>query len=439
MCPKNCLLVWLILQKLKKFEKAHKNTLTNSPFKQSLFIESEKARNSVERGIFMRKIFAVSILVIAMMFSGCYPTGKKVEENSTVSSTASGSTHLDGTHFEYSKDNLTADFDLPEIPDELPSRIKLKEKMFDHQEVIDLFFGGEAPVSEYLYGANKECGQYTASDGSELIIARNSISYSNGKHLSIMNFDVLNAPVDYFDVVNLCTEFRRDMYSITEDELEGFPLQGALDSANELISKLGIAGLGEPRIYSVSLASYKKMKSEYYLFNDKYPLTKDNEIYVFEFPRLLGEVEALNLSNVRIKDTASERGAGVNSPSVTVGVAKDGIFKFEAEGIYEADHEILSTEPVKYDLGYAVSELEKYLDKVYFPRSKSVVISNAKVVFYPVERNEPGTVEFIPSWSFEGYYRDLNSEAKIEIYENRRDYRLFVNSDVGVVKEYSEG
>lgn len=384
----------------------------------------------------MRKIIAVIVLAIALTFSGCYPTGKKVEENisSTVSSTASGS-----THFEFSKDNLDVSFDLPEIPDELPSRIKLKEKTFDHQEVIKLFFGGEAPVSEYLYGANKENGQYTASDGAELIIEDNAVSYYSGKRTLMPFGEELKAPVDYFDVVHLCDEYKRDMYSITEDELEGFPLQGALDSVKDLISKLGIAGLGEPRIYSVSLASYKKMKSEYYLFNDEYPLTKDNEIYVFKFPRLFGEVEALNLSNARIKDPASERGAGVNSPSLTVGVAKDGIFMFEVEAIYEADYEILSTEPVKYDLNHAVSELEKYLDKINFSRSKSVTISDAKVIYYPVERNEPGTVEFIPAWSFEGYYRDLISEAKIDIYENRRDYRLFVNSDVGVVKEYSEG
>ncbi len=384
----------------------------------------------------MRKIFAVFVLAIALTFSGCYPTGKKVEGD--ISSTASGSTHLDGTHFKYSKDNLDVSFDLPDVPDELPPRIKLKQKMYDHQEVIDLFLGGEAPVSEYLYGVNKECGQYTASDGSELIIEENSIEYNNGKYPTSWEINDTKFPVSYFRAELMCNEYHRDMYSITEEELEGFPLQGALDSAKELISKLGIAGLGEPQIYSVSLESYKKMKSEYYkMFNNEYPVTKDNEIYVFKFPRLLGEVEGLDLNNVGINNSTSEGYAGADSPSVIVGVAKDGIFNFEVKSIYESNYEILSTEPVKYDLAYAVSELEKYLDKVYFPSSKSVVISNAKVVYYPVERNEPGTVEFTPAWSFDGYLHNLEIESEFNcvLYY---DYRLFVNSDVGVVMEYSE-
>lgn len=384
----------------------------------------------------MRKKIVIFVLMIAMTFSGCYPTGKRVEED--ISNAVSGSTHLDGTHFQYSKNYLDVSFDFPEIPDELPSRIKLKEKMFDHQEVIDLFFGGKAPASEYLYGANKEYGQYTASDGAELIIEDNAVSYYSGKRTLMPFGEELKAPVDYFDVIRLCNEYKRDMYSITEEELEGFPLQGALDSAENLISKLGIAGLGEPRIYSVSLASYKKMKSEYYLFNDEYPLTKDNEIYVFKFPRLFGEVEALNLNDVRIKDSANERGAGVHSPSLTVGVAKDGIFEFYTGGAYEHDYEVLSTEPVKYDLGYAVSELKKFLDNTYFSRKKSVKLSNAQIVYFPVERNEPGTVEFIPAWSFEGYFRDMEMESELDCVR-LCDYRLFVNSDVGVVKEYSEG
>lgn len=381
----------------------------------------------------MKKCLAVMVISImtVLTLSGCYPTGKKVSENS--SSVASESTHLDGTHFEYSKENLAVSFDLPEIPDELPSRIKLKEKTFDHREVIELFFEGEAPVSEYLYGVNKDMGQYTASDGSKLTIEGNNISYSSAEMQ-----DDLKSPVDYGDIVHLCNEYVRDKYSITEDELEVFPLQGALDSVKDLITKLGLSGFGEPRIYSVSLASYEKMKSEYYMFNDEYPLTKDNEIYVFEFPRLFGEVEGLNLNNVKINDPTSGRRDLIGSASISVVVARDGILDFNIGGAYETDYEVLSTEPVKYDLSYAVSELEKHLDKVYFSSKKNATVKNAKIVYYPVERNEPGTVEFTPAWSFEGYYRDMDFESEVN-HMFLWDYRLFVNSDVGVVKEYSEG
>ncbi len=402
-----------------------------------------------------KRLAAMVISIISVLaLSGCYPTGKKVNENlSSVdsenapfdgshsensSSTASGSTHLDGTHFEYSKDNLDVSFDLPEVPDKLPSRIKLKEKTFDHQEVIDLFFGGEAPVSEYLYGVNNESGEYTASDGSELIITDNMIDYINGDVLNQESLEGLKSPVSYSRIMRFCREYMRDRYSITEDEIDGFPLQEALDSANELISKLGIAGLGEPKIYAFSLECYEKMKpTETRIFNEEYPLTKDNEIYVFKFPRLFGEVELSDLHVVEINDSTSEIPVSVISPSLIVGVSRNGIFKFSIDAVYETDGEVLSEEPVKYDLGHAVSELEKYFDRVYFTASKKGAINKAKVVYYPVERNEPGTVEFTPAWSFEGCATDAVMAAEIG-HVSFWDLSYIVNADVGVVLEYSE-
>lgn len=378
------------------------------------------------------RLAAIMILTITVLtFSGCYPTEKRV-----TSGNASNSDYLNDTHFEYSKDNLAVDFDFPDVADELPSKIKLREKTFDHGEMIELFFGGEAPVSEYIYGANNEYGQYAAADGAELIIEGNDISYYSGK-ISVMNVvEGLKAPVNYFSIMNLCKEFNRDLYSIGSDELEDFPLQNALDSVQELISKLGLAGFGAPEIYSFSLAAYEKIRSgEYYMFNEEYPLTKDDEIYVFVYPRLFGEVELSDFDGVDIKDSVNEIGTLITSSSLTVGVAKDGIFTFSVGEAYEADGEVLSTEHVKYDLDHAISVLEKYLDNAYFSDRKTVAINNSRVLYFPVERNEAGTVEFTPIWSFEGYVRDMKIESELD-HVSLRDYRLIINSDVGVVREY---
>lgn len=381
---------------------------------------------------FKKFIAALTIVSALGALSGCYPTGKKVNEN--ISSTASESTHFDGSHFEYSKDNLTASFDIPEIPDELPSRIKLKEKIFDRQKVIELFFCGEAPVSEYLYGVNEEYGQYVSQDGSELTIEGNRINYYNGKMK-----DRLKYPVPYFNILNVCKEYWRDRYSITENELDEFPLQTALKTANDLISELGITGCGEPEIYAVSLTSYEKIYfDDADIFNENSPLTKDNEIYVFKFPQLFGEVKLSDLPCVGIKDPTVEWDTAVGSSSVVVGVCKDGIFEFDVDAVYVPDGEILSSEPVKYDLSHAVTELEKYFDKVNFSRSKSVTINNARVFYYPVERIEADTVEFVPVWSFEGYARDFVFEEKIVGSIAIGDFRYFVKTNVGVVIEYSE-
>ena len=390
----------------------------------------------------MKKSLAAAtiLLMTVLALSGCYPTDKRVNEKENESGIPSGSsenTHFDGSHFGYEGENISVSFDIPEVPDELPSRIKLKEKMFDRQKVIELFFDGEAPVSEYIYG-NEEYGQYTAQDGSKLTIEGNRIAYSNGKISTGEGGDARKFPVSYSNAVNACKEYNRDRYSITGDELEGFPLQGALDSAVELISKLGITTCGEPRIYAFSLASYEKMKHDRpSMFNEEYPLTKDNEIYVFKFPQIIDEVELSDIRWVSVKDSVNEFGVPVGSSSIVVGVSKEGIFEFYTHAAYEAEGEVLSTEPIKYDLSHAVAELEKYLDKVYFTKSKTVAINNARVVYYPVERNEADVVEFVPAWSFDGYVRDMEMEA---IFEHVQfwDFSFIVNTDVGVVREYSE-
>lgn len=377
----------------------------------------------------MKKRLAALIisLMICLTLSGCYPTEKKI--NSEISDSSSENRYIDNSRFEYSKDNLSVGFDFPDIPNELPSRIKLKEKIFDRKKAVELFFGGEAPVSEYLYGANEEYGQYTAQDGSKLTVEGNLISYYDGKFSS----EEKEFPVSYFDVVNVCKEYMRDMYSITENELDEFPLQTALKTANDLISKLGITGCGEPEIYAVSLTSYEKIYPD---FNKNCPLTKDNEIYVFRFPQIIDEVKLSDM-NVDIKDHTREWDTLATPSSFVVGISKEGIFKFYIDAAYETAVEILSTEPIKYDFNHAVIELEKYFDKVSFNSSKSVSINKADILYYPVERNEAHTMEFVPVWSFEGYSRDLVFESTVDKV-SFWDFRFIVNTDVGVVREYSE-
>ncbi|MDE6733410.1 MAG: hypothetical protein K2J77_11100 [Oscillospiraceae bacterium] len=379
----------------------------------------------------MKKLFAFISLASILALSGCYPTEKKIYSEISSDFSETSNTEIESSHFEYSKDNLSAHFDFPEIPDKLPSRIKLKEKIFDRQKAIELLFNGEAPASEYLYGEHNECGQYISSDGSELIIEGNKIAYYNGK------FDDENLPVAYFPIMNSCREHFRDKFSITENELEEFPLQTALKTANDLIFELGIEGLGEPEIYAVSLASYEKIREDDpQIFNDEISLTKDNEIYVFRFPQEINGVKLSDI-NVDIKDSTREWASLATSSSFVVGVSKDGIFEFYIDAAYETDVEILNDEAVKYNFSHAVSELRSHFEKVIFTRSKSVVISKAEVIYFPVERNEIGTMEFLPAWSFNGYCRDYIFEEKLNCV-SPWDFRFIVTTDAGVVREYSE-
>ena len=99
---------------------------------------------------------------------------------------------------------------------------------------------------------------------------------------------------------------------------------------------------------------------------------------------------------------------------------------FKSGAVYEEEYEVLSDEPIKYDLNYALNELESYLSKVYYSSKKSAKISTAKLVYVPIEANgEEGTVEFVLMWSFEGYVGDINKD----FYWN--DYKIMIRTDDG--------
>lgn len=334
------------------------------------------------------------LLSVVLTLSGCFPTG---ENDPDVSDDFSG---MDT--FEYSAENLSVNFDIPEMPNNVPTRIKLKEKHFDVNEMIELFLDGKT-IDEAQ--TNREDGIAWTTDRSNLSVAGgNYISFNEGTVCRDWPSVPRNSPINYQIDLSFSKEHFRDIYGIGE-EIAGFPSQDAIDRALELCSTLGITNLGEPSVYAFDLGVYEKYKGiTSPWLNLNIPFTEEHEIYVLRFPQVFGGIELADLYDLQINDStenAKYGKSGVSSHDVEVGVSRTGIFHFRVREAYEAEYEIISSEPIKYGLNYALSELSSYFERSYF-RNKTAFTS-ADVVYFPVERKEEGYAEYALAWCFCGF------------------------------------
>ncbi len=346
----------------------------------------------------MKKCLAAAALFLSVVLtlSGCFPTGEKDPTPDTSLDLS------DNKLFEFSKNDLTASFEIPDTPDNIATRIRLKEKKFDTDEILDLFFSGKTidPAATFE-------DHYWAYDKSFLRLSEdlNEIYFADGYSCCDMIGETPNTPVNYTVTLYYGKDEYREVYDIGS-ELEGFPVQSAVDRALELASKLGLTHLGSPKVYAFDVDTFEKIKKDTPgRYNEALPLTQDEEVYLLRFPQVFDGIELANSYSLQIDDDTQKGGLGfVYSPEVVVGVSKSDIYFFEAEEAYEAEYEILSSDPMKYDLNYALNELTSYLNRVYF--NDPTLINNAKLVYFPVTRKAQGYVEFLPAWSFTGIMQE---------------------------------
>ena len=360
-----------------------------------------------------RYLSAMLVLItIVVTFSGCFPTGEKQQTETDLEE------YKVGEKFEYSKDNLTAEFTIPE---KLPqaTRIGIKPKAFDREEVIKLFFGDKA----YTEGLESEgmLGTYETDDGSFFIsFYGGGLSFYDNR---VCNYEY---PVNYGSLVNYCVPRVWDYNPPSDNELKDFPRETALNSAEELLKKLGIVNFGEPEVYPMSVEAIKRVVEEQSLSRyDIQKLSQEHECYVLRYSQLFDGTGMAPLP-VSIGRT------GYNDPTITLVLTREGVVYFKAELPLENDFEVLSREPVKYGLNYALSEFKRFHDAAYL--DNGTIIYDFKPAYYPELIDESGTFEFILMWTFEG--RIVHRE---EDYTNRSRYVAAIRSDDGIVKTYKGG
>lgn len=371
----------------------------------------------------IKKITAAALLLSAVLtLSGCFPSGEKDPDVSV------DTVHTENGIFEYEKENLNAKFGIPAAPENLTTRIKVKEKNFNKDEAFELLFSNKTVIEEE---SSREEGIWWATDGANLCIQENYLQFSNGTTFRNGLGLPENAPINYYINIRYSEEQYRDMLNIGE-ELEGFSSQSAIDRALELCSRLGISGLGKPEVYAFDLETYDKIKeiSTSSWINKELPLTKDNEVYFLRFKRSFGGVDFADVYDVAIDDSTSKTGKGeIGSSETIIGVSKDDIYYFEVKEAYEPEYETVSTEPIKYGFDYALNELSSYLEKSYF--KEETTFRGAELVYFPAERKDGGYVEYTLAWCFEGAVKKRENN---EILEN---YDIVFLTENGYRKDYN--
>lgn len=357
----------------------------------------------------INKIIAAALIAVIFTFSGCFPTGEKPVTKQNIGEYALGES------FEYSCDKVTAKFTLPEnIPQ--ATRIAVKTKDIERDDVIKLFFG-DRPYTQGLENEGMS-DVYETDDGFfHLSFISGEISFSDNR---VCNFE---APVNLASLKNFCKPRCWDYNPPSDAELEGFPREAALNKAAEIFETLGVNNIGEPEIYPMSVDAIKRVVEE---DNPPYnieELSQENECYVLCFPQFFDGTE--------LSDLPSRAGKiWYNSSKITLVVTREGVALFIAEALFEDGVEVLSQEPVQYDLDFALGEFKRYHDAAYF--DEDILIYDFKPVYYLSGINESGACEFIPMWEFDG-----RSTKQEEGYINRGRYVAAVTSDSGILKTYN--
>lgn len=370
----------------------------------------------------MKKLIAlILILSAALTMSGCFPTGEK-DPNVSISLPENNT-------FEYEKENLKARFDIPTFPENIPMRIKLKEKYFDYETIEKIFLDGKILNPEESEGL---IHWYTDGSHLEFLEELNQLSFSEGSlYYPGFSKHPEKTPINYYLYVKYAHECNREKFGIGK-ELESFSSQSAIDRALKLCSELGINGLGEPEVYAFDKNSYEKFReckdfSDNW-FNSDASFSNENDVYVLRFIQQFGGIKLASINDAEIDDSTAKYGKDhIYSPEVIVGVSKDCIFHFNAWETYEAEYEVVDAGPIKFGADYALNELKGYFEDMRF--TKETMLDDFSVAYYPVRRNEPGCVEFAAAWCFKG----LQHDGAYDFMFNH--YNIFFLTDNGYRKD----
>lgn len=358
--------------------------------------------------MFKKIIATLSLIAATITLSGCFPTGEK-----PLVEGASGDVGV-GEKFEYSRENLTAEFTIPEqIPQ--ATRISVKEKELDRDAAVKLFFGDRPYWQEFEPPVNGDI--YYTNDGNySLNLSAGLLGFSDE---TVCSF---NFTVNYAGLINFCKPRSWDYNPPSSEELDDFPREAVINQARELFDFFDIHNLGEPEVYPMTVDAIKRVKEEQNTNYDIENLTKEHECYVLNFPVVFNGFEVANLPAVSGR-------AGYNTPVITLVYTRNGLVYLYSDVIFENEFEIMSEEPVKYGLEHALSEFKTLHDSAYL--DGETLIYDFKAVYYPDKISDDGVYEFIPMWEFDG-----RTSQQEDGYISRDRYIAAVTSDRGILKTY---
>jgi hypothetical protein len=281
--------------------------------------------------ISMKKRLYHSLLmtVVILGLTGCslYPDGTAynagdIEVNTELSEEGKLSAKLNDVV------NIDADITIPDIGDNW-SNYKATYKTIDEstRDKVLKFFQKDSGIKEE--GTN-EYYKYTYKFDDD-----SSLFFGNQCHAYVIYDTAIRKDRQYETYVQGAYDIKENAHTLfPNEELEGISKSDAVSMVTELCKELNIEISDTPDVYAID-AEHAQMiadEDESYLTNKKGEVSrsweKSDEAYVIYFK--------VKLSGVELTDTNAQTSSyQVVSSGVTAIVGADGIYRFEASGIYD--------------------------------------------------------------------------------------------------------
>ncbi len=337
------------------------------------------------------------------------------------------------------RDNIILQMNLPQTaPSELPA-VKLTLKQWDREETKKLFFGGKKITLEKDFDSDYYPNQklYNCATDDEIVILEPG-------RFSYWNKAALGGEFKYGSVYG----YRCDDCTLIDDnyesdkELSVYSKADAKKLADEMIDKIGIKNLGEPKIIAVTADAANKILERYSEWipgggKEKdtavpftyTPWTENEEAYILRYPQVFENTE-LTMNGVPY--IRLDGGNGVTHDSgVVVYVAKDKVLRLDANQIYDGSYEKGENVSVNCGAQQALDVFKDYLS--YQNWEKTVKYYNCKLTYVPYNSsNDALTVWYKPAWEFAGYRMPVESwdEGLDRTLQTGQEYQ-YVYADTG--------
>lgn len=342
----------------------------------------------------------IVILMLTLMLTGCFPSGEletSSEHNANNSNdvSASGSDNSGAASSATSNDLEYAKFNIDRGTDDYPTEmpvIKAKCADFDAEEMKALFLDGKEIVKEDIYD---DISNFFTSDGACLCVRNDGIIFTPDDH----SYDGETEKRDIYlmqkIVASYATRYYKSFPNI-ESELPGFPRSEAVERANELVEKVGVKYLGEPRVYTFTA-------DDVHNFDERNELSEENEIYLV---RYLTEYNGIPVC----MDQEDVYGASYDWGSyVDVILSKDKkLVEFVCDHVFE-DIEVTNTTQIKCGRDDALSRLYDYYRSSEVPTAYRLEYDELGLKYASYESNYE-TLEFTykPLWCATGTIYVIN-------------------------------
>ena len=366
---------------------------------------------------------ALILCALLSLLTGCYPTGELEHPDKPASNSNTVSDNSESDTFTMPNDlkNVKFNFELDgNYPTEAPV-IKAKKRIFDIEEMKKMFIDGKTVILE---NSNDDLKVFDTSDGETLVIDKGRVEYRVDHYYDDEEknsiFELQSTAVGNLRLFYL-------QYPHIDSELPGFPRSEALERAEELVKKLDIKYLGEPKIYTFTSEDIINAFGGKYLDKEgneqSKDLPKEDEFYLV---RYLGEYDGIPMpARVgRIFEDAYQA-----NEQVDILLTKDSLVEISCDNIFDSI-EAINTTQIKCSAETAVSNAYDYYSLKdntlnYQFEYDSMGIS---YITYEIDYNA-GEYVFKPLWHMSGtrYYEDPNG------YVGRKDVDKCIDPVTGYV------